>query len=94
MDGMGILDNFENAWDDNFEFESKPMTDKDAMGREKFWEDLGRPESELDRVEREKYLDNLGIYSIEGLALQEEPNLAVKLFSETCCSDCTCGNDK
>ena len=94
MDGMGILDNFENAWDDNFEFESKPMTDKDAMGREKFWEDLGRPESELDRGEREKYLDNLGIYSIEGLALQEEPNLAVKLFSETCCSDCTCGNDK
>jgi hypothetical protein len=89
---MGILDNLENSWDENFEFESKPVVEKDAMGREKFWEDLGRPESELDRVEREKYLNNLGIYSIEGLALQdEEPNLAVKLFSETCCSGCTCG---
>lgn len=81
MDGMGILDNFENAWDDSFEFESKPMAETDAMGREKFWEDLGRPD-----------FDALGIYSIEDLALQkEEPNLAVKLFSETCCSDCMCG---
>lgn len=61
---MGILDNFENALNDNFEFESKPMPETDAMGREKFWEDLGRP---------------------------EEPNLAVKLFSETCCTDCSCG---
>ena len=61
---MGILDNFENALNDNFEFESTPMADTDAMGREKFWEDLGRP---------------------------EEPNLAVKLFSETCCSNCSCG---
>jgi hypothetical protein len=67
MDGMGILDNFENALNDNFEFESKPMTETDAMGREKFWEDLGRP---------------------------EEPNLAVKLFSETCCSNCSCRNGK
>ena len=40
---MGILDNFENAWDDDFQFESKPISEKDAMGREKFWEDLGRP---------------------------------------------------
>ncbi len=62
---MGILDNLENAWDGNFEFESKPMVDKDAMGREVFWQDLGRP---------------------------EEPNLAVKLFSETCCTDCSCKN--
>ena len=61
---MGILDNLENALNDNFEFESTPMADTDAMGREKFWEDLGRP---------------------------EEPNLAVKLFSETCCSNCSCG---
>lgn len=67
MDGMGILDNFENALNDNFEFESKPMPETDSMGREKFWEDLGRP---------------------------EEPNLAVKLFSETCCSNCSCGNGK
>lgn len=40
---MGILDNFENAWDDDFQFESNPISEKDAMGREKFWEDLGRP---------------------------------------------------
>lgn len=64
---MGILDNFENALNDNFEFESKPMPETDSMGREKFWEDLGRP---------------------------EEPNLAVKLFSETCCANCSCGNGK
>jgi hypothetical protein len=58
---MGILDNFENAWDDNFEFESKPIPETDSMGREQFWEDLGRPE-----------------------------NLAVKIFSETVCKECTC----
>jgi len=40
---MGILDNFENSWDDDFQFESKPISEKDAIGREKFWEDLGRP---------------------------------------------------
>jgi len=69
---MGILENFENAWDIDFqeepkapEFESKPMPETDNMGREKFWEDLGRP---------------------------EEPNLDVKLFSETCCTDCSCKN--
>ncbi len=66
MDNMGILDNFENAWDQDFQFESKQVYEKDAMGREKFWEDLGRP---------------------------EEPNLAVKLFSETCCSDCSCKSE-
>ena len=26
-----------------YEFEAKTMLEKDAMGREKFWEDLGRP---------------------------------------------------
>ena len=25
------------------EFESKPISETDSMGREKFWEDLGRP---------------------------------------------------
>jgi hypothetical protein len=47
---MGILENFENAWDIDFqeepkdpETESKPMSVIDNMGREKFWEDLGRP---------------------------------------------------
>lgn len=44
MDGMGILDNFESAWDEEFHFESKPIVETDAMGREKFWEDLGRPD--------------------------------------------------
>jgi hypothetical protein len=42
---MGILDNFENAWDDNLFFESKPIPETDSMGREQFWEDLGRPEN-------------------------------------------------
>jgi len=62
---MGILDNFENAWDENLSLESKPIPETDNMGRERFWEDLGRPEYE---------------------------NLAVKLFSETCCTDCSCKN--
>jgi hypothetical protein len=60
---MGILDNIENAWDENFEFESKPVAETDAMGREKFWEDLGRPEND---------------------------GLALKLFQEECCTECSC----
>jgi hypothetical protein len=67
---MGILENFENAWDIDFqeepkapenlatkifsetvcencscksETESTPMTITDNMGREIFWDDLGRP---------------------------------------------------
>lgn len=59
---MGILENFENAWDLDdepnlsvkifsdlvcndclSENESKPMPITDNMGREIFWEDLGRP---------------------------------------------------
>lgn len=52
---MGILDNLENAWDDNFEFESTPIKQIDNMGR-------------------------------------EETSLSVKLFSETCCSNCECKN--
>ena len=44
---MGILDNLENAWDigDQPEFESNPMPITDNMGREAFWEDMGRPEN-------------------------------------------------
>ena len=30
---MGILDNLENAWDVDFQFESKPMSTTDNMGR-------------------------------------------------------------
>jgi hypothetical protein len=43
---MGILDNLENSnldWDKELNFESKPIQVTDAMGREIFWEDLGRP---------------------------------------------------
>lgn len=43
---MGILDNLENAWDPGFEFESKAMPNPDSMGREQFWEDIGRPDPE------------------------------------------------
>jgi hypothetical protein len=41
---MAILDNFENAWDEEFSFESNPIPETDNLGREKFWEDLGRPD--------------------------------------------------
>ena len=61
---MGILDNLENSWElevpEPPQFESTPMVETDAMGRDKFW--------------------------------KEEPNLAVKLFSETCCEGCSCKN--
>ena len=60
---MGFLENLENAWDEDFLFESKPIPVTDSMGRDVFWEDLGRP---------------------------EETSLAVKLFSETCCENCSC----
>lgn len=55
---MGILDNLENSWDIGetpnlsvkifsetvcAECESKSMPVTDNMGREIFWEDLGRP---------------------------------------------------
>jgi hypothetical protein len=43
---MGILNNLENAWDPEFQFESKPIVETDAIGREKFWQDLGRPEND------------------------------------------------
>jgi hypothetical protein len=61
---MGILNNLENAWDPEFQFESNPIPETDNMGREIFWEDLGRP--------------------------TEDSSLAVKLFSETCCANCSC----
>ena len=61
---MGILDNLENSWElevpEPPQFESTPMVETDAMGRDKFW--------------------------------QEELNLAVKLFSDTCCEGCSCKN--
>ena len=41
--------------------ESEWIKETDAMGREKFWEDAGRPEND---------------------------GLALKIFSENCCSSC------
>jgi len=52
----------------NLNSESGRIPETDAMGREKFWEDIGRPEH------------------------SEYPNLAVKIFSETCCQNCSCKN--
>jgi len=66
MDIMGILDNLENAWDPEFQFESTPIFDKDNMGREIFWNDLGRPEND---------------------------GLALKMFKEECCDNCTCSTN-
>jgi hypothetical protein len=43
--------------------ESQKISETDAMGREKFWEDAGRPEND---------------------------GLALKLFKEECCDNCTC----
>jgi hypothetical protein len=31
--GIGFLDNFENAWDPEFQFESTPIPETDNMGR-------------------------------------------------------------
>jgi hypothetical protein len=62
---MGILDNLENAWDDEFQFESKPMEETDNIGR------------------------STGAWT-KGPAVYD--SLAVKLFSETCCTDCSCKN--
>jgi hypothetical protein len=64
---VGFLDNLESAWDEEFLFESKPLVETDAMGREVFWQDLGRPD--------------------------EDPSLAVKLFSENCCTNCSCKSE-
>jgi hypothetical protein len=66
MDIMGILDNLENAWDPEFQFESTPISDTDNMGREIFWNDLGRPEND---------------------------GLALKMFKEECCDNCTCSTN-
>jgi len=33
MDGMGILDNFENAWDPEFQYEHTPIKQTDNAGK-------------------------------------------------------------
>lgn len=45
------------------ETESGYIKETDNMGREKFWEDLGRPEND---------------------------GLALKIFKEQCCDNCSC----
>jgi len=79
---MGILENFENAWDIEFqeepkapEFESKPMPITDNMGRETFWEDMGRPEGAWTK----------------GPAVYD--SLTVKLFLENACQECSCKHE-
>ena len=79
---MGILENFENAWDievrpepQNPKFESNPMPITDNMGREQFWEDLGRP--------NEAWAKGIAVYD----------SLAVKIFSETVCEKCSCKHE-
>jgi hypothetical protein len=38
IDGMGILDNLESAWDEEFHFESKPIVETDQKGDPVTWE--------------------------------------------------------
>jgi hypothetical protein len=47
--------------------ESQKISETDNMGREKFWEDLGRPEND---------------------------GLALKIFKEECCDNCSCKDNK
>jgi len=70
---MGILENFENAWDIDFqeepkapEFESTPMPENDNIGR------------------------STGACT-KGPAVYD--SLALKMFSETCCTDCSCKSE-
>lgn len=46
---MGILDNLENAWDADFQWESKPMPNKDNMGRNKLELDEEFVMEEIDK---------------------------------------------
>ena len=46
--------------------ESEKISENDNMGREKFWEDIGRPEND---------------------------GLALKLFKDQCCENCSCKKD-
>lgn len=52
-DKMDIMDN------NKIEFESQPLYETDNMGREKFWEDLGRPDDSLTlKIFKEECCDN------------------------------------
>ena len=81
---MPILENFENAWDPEFQLgidtskppqtESTPMVETDNMGREKFWDESERSTG--------AWTKSPAVYD----------SLTVKLFSETCCTECSCKN--
>ena len=47
--------------------DGEKILETDSMGREKFWEDLGRPEND---------------------------GLALKIFKEECCDQCSCQQNK
>ncbi len=49
------------------ETESGYIKETDNMGREKFWEDIGRPEND---------------------------GLALKVFKQQCCDNCSCKDDQ
>lgn len=38
----------ETGFDKEFSFESNPIPVTDSMGREVFWEDMGRPDSDIE----------------------------------------------
>jgi hypothetical protein len=40
--GMGILENFENAWDPEFQYESTPIVETDQKGDPIIWENLNQ----------------------------------------------------
>jgi hypothetical protein len=74
---MGILDNFENAWDVDFqeepkapEFESNHIPRTDNMGRET-WEQVGKTYTPPN-------------------PLWLEDKWATKIFKEDVCNNCSC----
>jgi hypothetical protein len=51
---MGILENFENAWDIDFQYESKPIIETNNLGEPIIVENQGKQELTLD----EQVIDN------------------------------------
>ena len=77
---MGILDNFENAWDIDFqeepkapEFESNPIPMTDNMGR-KVWGDVGKT-------------------YVPPNPLWLEDKWVTQLFKEEVCDNCGCKDE-
>ena len=89
---MGFLENLENAWDEDFLFESKPMPVTDSMGRDVFWEDLGRPDGDTSMAEGQQLtaeqLQAILLFQIEQklryhIALQVESKFHGKYHNES-----------